>query len=236
LGHAGTAKLGSDVHRAVAHPDHEHPLARQVVGLVRIDVVVRVQLDSGKFAGKWRVRPVRLPVVSVGDRDRVVRKRPAVVERDFEGSRFGAFDSLNTGLERDLFAKPEVVDVGVEVARDQLVMRKIRVAIGHRVVRVLHPRARGVDVQAAVGTAPAVLVLEHPIAADSVALFVAVERDRLVGEGFGHGDPRRPRADQANSGQLLHDLHRLSRSACPAASAISPIARRAARMLPPTAQ
>ena len=66
--------------RRVADPEHEHPLALEHVGrLVVVDVHL-LALEA-VLAGKRRLRPARVPVVAVGDEDRVVG-RPTPARRD----------------------------------------------------------------------------------------------------------------------------------------------------------
>ena len=69
------ARLDGDVHRAVAHPQHDDVLARQERVVA---VVVGVDLDAleGVGAGERRLGPAPVPVVAVGDDEHVVLVRP----------------------------------------------------------------------------------------------------------------------------------------------------------------
>ena len=102
---------------------------------------------------------------------------------------------------RDQLAQAEVVDVFVEVRCDLRVVGEVRVGGRHREVRVLHARARGVDEQVAVGGGHAVGVFEHPVAADTVGLLKAVERDPALVQRLHRGDPRGAGADHARARQ-----------------------------------
>jgi hypothetical protein len=143
-------------------------------------------------------------VVAVGHEQHVVALGLALVGRDLPavGGLLGAGDAR---LEADPVAEAEVVDVGVEVGGDLRVVREVRVGLRHREVRVLHPLARGVDVEMPVGGRHPVRVLEDPVAADAVARLVGVEGDPPLVQGLGGGDAGRAGADQAGGGQGGHD-------------------------------
>ena len=206
LGDVGA--LDGDVHRAVAHAEDDDVLvAQHVVGEVLVGVHL---LDRGRVvAGERGLGPARVPVVAVGDDQRVVlaleppcpwRHAPAAVGR-------GARRVSTPRLEADAVAEAEVVDVVVEVRRDLRVVRVVGVRLRHREVRVLHPLARGVDVQPLVGRAHPVAVAEDPVAADPVGLLEAVERDALLVEGLGGGDAGGAGADDRD-GREGHARHR----------------------------
>ena len=150
-------------------------------------------------ARERRFGPARVPVVAVGDEQRVVAARLAAVELDRPDAVLVACGVLDAGLEGDLLAQAEVVDVVVEVGRDLRVVGEVRIGLRHREVRVLHARARGVDEQVAVGGRHAVAVSEHPVAADAVGLLEAVERDPALVQRLGGRDPRGAGADHAHA-------------------------------------
>ncbi len=189
------ARLDRDVHRAVADPDDEHPsaLERSVV-----DVAVRVRLRAVEAAGVAGLGPARVPVVAVGDDQRVVAAALARLERDRPHPVGAALGALHPGREDDLVAEAEVVDVGVEVRGDVRVVREVRIPLRHREVAVLHPPPRGVDVQRAVGGRHPVGVAEDPVAADAVGLLEAVEGDAALVQRLRGGDPGRAGADDAD--------------------------------------
>jgi hypothetical protein len=141
-------------------------------------------------------------VVAVGDQQRVVAAALAGVELDRPRSRLVARCTLHAGLERDQIAKREVVHVVLEVRSDLGVVGEVWIGLGHREVRVLHARARGVDEQVAIGRGHAVAVFEHPVAADAVGLLEAVERYAALVQRLRRGDSRRAGADQADLRQL----------------------------------
>ena len=149
--------LHRDVHRRVAHAEHDDVLALEDRGL---DVLVGVQLRAGEAvcAREGRLGPARVPVVAVGDEDDVVLAHLAVVGLDRVDAVGAARHRLHARVEEDVVAEAEVVDVGVEVRGDLRVMRVVGVVGRHREVRVGHAVARGVDVQVAVGGRRAVAV------------------------------------------------------------------------------
>src|SRR4029077_15201349 len=192
--------LHGDVHRGVAHSQDDHPLTGEDRVL---HIGVCVQLLAGEFlgAGEGGFGPAWIPVVAVGDQQRVVHARLAALELELPGAVLAPRDVLHTSFERDLLAEPEVVDVVLEVGGDLRVVGKVRIGLGHREVRVLHARTRGVDEQVAIGRRHAVLVREHPVAADPIGLLQAVERDRALVQRLGRGDARGARADDAGAGE-----------------------------------
>ena len=159
--------LDRDVHRAVAHPEDQRAPAGEEVAVA---VVVGVDLRAGErlVAGEHRLRPARVPVVAVGDDERVEALDRPVRELEVPDAVRAAAGVRDGRLEADRVADAEVVDVGVEVRRDLRVVRVVGIAPRHREVRELHPVARGVDVQPAVGGRHPVAVAEDPVAADAV--------------------------------------------------------------------
>ena len=210
LGHVGG--LHSDVHRRVAHTQHDDPLAGED-GVV--DVGVGVQLRAGEAVRprERRFGPARVPVVAVGDHQRVVATGLAGIELHRPQAVLVAGGVLHSGLEGDELAQAEVIDVGLEVRGDLRVMGEVGIGVGHGEVRILHARTRGVDEQVAVGGGHAVAVLEHPVAADAVGLLEAVERDPALVQRLDGGDPRGARADHAHLRRPPPPSHRSAR--CP---------------------
>ena len=200
---AVVAGVHRDVHRAVAHAEHDDPLA---VELALVLVVVGVDLLDLRAvgAGEGGLGPAHVPVVAVGDEHRVVAVGLAGVGAQRVDAVGVALDVLDAGLEADAVAEAEVVDVAVEVRGDLRVVREVRVVGRHREVRVLHALARRVDVQRAVGAAHRVLVAEDPVAADAVGLLVAVERHAALVQRLGDGDAGRAGSDEGDVGQLVH--------------------------------
>ena len=164
---------------------------------------VHLLAREGLGARECRFRPARVPVMPVGHEQRVIKARFAVLEFDLPDAVLAAGSMAHAGLEGDLLAKAEMVDVVFEVGRDLRVVGEVRVCLGHREVRVLHARSRGVDEQVAIGRGHAVLVGEHPVAADAVGLLQAVERDRTLVQRLGGGDTGGAGADDARPRQPL---------------------------------
>ena len=166
-------------------------------------VVVRVHLHAGEHvaARERRLGPARVPVVAVGDDQRVVAARLAALERHVPACRRRRRRALDAGLERDPVAEAEVVDVVVEVLGDVGVVREVGIRLRHREVRELHPLARGVDVQRAVRRRHPVAVLEDPVAADAVGLLEAVEVEPALVQRLGGGDAGRAGTDHAHVGK-----------------------------------
>ena len=200
------ARLDRDVHRRVAHPEHDDGLVAEEVRIVAL-VVVRVDLHALEVvgAGERRLGPARVPVMAVGDHERVVGVGRAVVERELPDAVGPPRGVLDAGLEADPVADAEVVDVVVEVARDVRVVGEVGIRLRHRVVGVLHALARGVDVQRAVRGGHAVLVAPHPVAADAVGLLVGGDVVAVAGEGLDGRDPGGPGPDHAGAGKGAHD-------------------------------
>ena len=198
-------RLHGDVGRGVPDAEHHDPLAGEHLGsavVVRVDLLAREVLA----ARERRLGPARVPVVTVGDQHVVVvpgRDRARVVarpDRDVPPTALRGCHLGHLGTERDRVAEREVVDEVVEVLGDLPVARVVWQARRHRPRGVLHPLARGVDVQRAVRRADAVVVLVAPVAADPRAHLEAVEVDPLRLQHLGRSDPRRPGSDDAGGG------------------------------------
>ena len=187
------ARVASDVDAAVPPADDDHPLARQLLGPA---VVVRVHLDTVELTRERRLGPARVPVVAVGDHDRVVRASLAGRELDLPTAVVIPRHVLDRGLERDRVANPEVVDVAIEVVAD-VAPRRI-VVRAQREVRVRHPRTRGVHLQGRVTARAPVRVLEHPEPADHRPRLEAVERHASLVKHLRRRDPTGAGSDHAH--------------------------------------
>ena len=204
-------RLHGDVGRGVADPQHHDRLAREEL---RRAVVVRMDLLAREVlaAGEGRLRPARVPVVTVGDQDVVVVSGldgPGILarsDRDVPAATLGLRHLGHLGPEGDGVAQPEVVHEVVEVAGDLPVARIVGQARRHRPRGVLHRLAGGVDVQRAVGRADAVVVVVAPVAADLRPHLEAVEVDPRRPQHLGGRDPGGPGADDAGRGMpSAHD-------------------------------
>ena len=163
-------------------PTTYHPLAPHVHGIEGIDVVVRVQLDAVELAGEPRLGPTRVPMMAVADEERVVVANLTRRQRDTPDAIRRPLGMLHLGVEDDERPQLEVVAVVGHVSSDVGVVgivREVRVAQADREVVELQALLGGVDVERAVGRGAAVLVLEHPIAADLIRHLETVERDAL---------------------------------------------------------
>ncbi len=185
-------RVDGDVHRRVAHAEHDHVAVPQ---LLRVRVLVRVHLLTGEAVGarEGGLGPAGVPVVPVGDDHRVEALAvdvPAVALLP---------DALHRRLEADVLAEAEVVDVGVEVRGDLRVVREVRIRLRHREVRVLHPLPARVDVQRRVRRRHPVLVAEDPVAADAVRRLVGDEVDPPLMKRLRGRDPARALADDRDS-------------------------------------
>ncbi len=108
---------------------------------------------------------------------------------------------LDAGVEGDVGAQAEVVEVVVEVLADVGVVGEVGVGGGHGEVGVGHALARDVDEQVAVGGGHAVAVAEDPVAADLVGLLEAVEGNAALVQGLDGGDAGGAGADDAGTRQ-----------------------------------
>jgi hypothetical protein len=195
--------LDRDVHRAVAHPEDDDAPARELLGLA---VVVGVHLGAGErvVPGEARLGPARVPVVAVGDEQGVEALGRPVVELELPHAVGAAAGVLDARPEADRLAQAEVVGVGVEVLGDLGVVRVVRIRRRHREVRELHPLARRVDVQAAVGRREPVAVAEDPDAADPVGGLEHRVRDAALAQRLRRRDPGRARADHRRRREARH--------------------------------
>jgi hypothetical protein len=176
---------------------------------------VRVRLHAAELleARERRPRPPRVPVVPVGHQHRPVSRGPGATaavtasvpvggtgpgRRGDVPAAAGRRHPHHLGVERDLLAQPEVVDVVVEVRGDLHVVGVVRQRRRHRVAGVLHDLARGVDVQRPVRRGHPVVVAVAPVPADPRARLEAVERDAAGVEHLAGRDAGGPSADDAD--------------------------------------
>ncbi len=81
-------------------------------------------------AGERGFGPALVPVVAVGHQQRVIRARLARVELDLPHPVLTLARVLHAGLERDVLAQAEVVDVAVEVLLDVRVVGEVGIDFG----------------------------------------------------------------------------------------------------------
>ena len=154
-------QVGGDVHGAVAHPDHEHPLVAEVLGG---PVVERVQLAAGEVARVGRIGPRRYVVVAVGHHQRVRPLSLATLQLQLPAAALRGPGVHDSGAEPDPVVQTEALGVVLEVAAHRVTARVVRGAGGHRQFGELGPRPAGDQVQRAVGGGRP--VLQAPDAAD----------------------------------------------------------------------
>ena len=168
-------QLGGDIHRRIAHADHEHASPTHVMRLERRQIGMGMHLDAVERARE--IRGCTDP--SDGRCRRTARHR----------SRVSPFDSAtchSASLPRTArftlvfsvmsFAQAEAVDIGVEIVGDLRMVRIVGIIRRNRKILELHAMLRGVDVQRLVAGAAAVGILVDPIAADHARHLEAVER------------------------------------------------------------
>ena len=156
------ARLDGDVHRAVAHPEHDDVLAFEDAVVA---VVVGVQLRALEVlaAGERRLGPARVPVMAVGDEQHVVvgaarrRRRSApsrrrrAARRARSASRSGSCRGSRTCRRRTRSTPRSACGAGSPGTTR---------GIGKS--EYCHAVARGVDVQVAVGGRHPVAVARRP--------------------------------------------------------------------------
>ena len=195
------AEFRRDVDGTVAEPDDDHALAAQVHRILRIAVGMRVHLRAVEVAGRHRIGALRVPVVAVGDDQRVEQLDLAVAERHLPAAIVHPAALRDLGAEPDVPGEAEPLDIGLEILMD-LAMARIGGQVGrHREVLVLHQVRVGVDVQRVVSRAGALrLVVDAPESTDVRRALKAHDRDAAVLQGLDDGQPARAGADDAGAG------------------------------------
>ena len=112
----------------------------------------------------------------------------------FQGDGGGDF-CVKTDVRPDV----EMINVVIEIFGNLGVMWEHRVVIGHRIVRVLHTRLRGIDEERVISAGHAVGVLIGPVATDAVARFVAIKRNAIIFENFSGCNTRRASTDDTGA-------------------------------------
>ena len=180
-----------NVDGGVAGADHQHALALEL--LLRLHVV-GVQDLAGE--GAWIARPVRMPMMAVGDDEPVIEARLRLA---FDLDAPAPVDPLCRGhprIEGDAVVEPELSRVGAEIVLRLGPAQIMRPLLREIVVRILRQFLRGVEIGRAVDH---VRALRVPDAADIGKRLEAVERDAALGKGLGHRESAGAGADDAIS-------------------------------------
>ena len=104
-----------------------------------------MHLDTREFAGE--VGQSWIPVVPVGDDEKIGVARLAPLRREFPATAVEALSVGDSVAEFDLLAKAEGVGVVVEVLLDQGVVREVGVVVGHREITKRQLVLGRIDVQ-----------------------------------------------------------------------------------------
>ena len=195
--------VDGDVHRRVAHAEHDDVLAdelRLVLVVVRVDLLARERVRAGerrlgqRGSQWWPLATITASysIVSPPSADRGPRRRRRRgARRARPRSRSGSRRGSRSGRRRRRSSSAiwswrgkSGYDSGIGKSE-----YSIRVA-------------RGVDVQRPVRGRDAVVVPLDPVAADAVGQLVAVERDAALVQDLGGGDAARAGADHAGAWEV----------------------------------
>ena len=174
-----------NVDGGVAGAHHQHPLAPEL--LLRLHVM-GVQDLAGE--GTWIARPIRMPMMAVGDHKPVIEPRLRLA---FDLDAPAPVDPLGRGhpsIEGDAVIEPELSRVIAEVLLRLRPAQIMRPFLGEVVVRILRQFLRRVEIGRAIHH---VRALRVPDAADIAKGLEAVVRDAALGKGLGHHEVRRRR-------------------------------------------
>src|SRR5947209_4361438 len=86
-------------------------------------------------------------------------------------------------------------------------VRENRVGVGHRIVRVLHPRLRCIDEERFIGAGHLIVVFIDPVTANAVASLITIKGNSMLFEHFARGYSRRARTNDTDAIRELR--HRL---------------------------
>src|SRR5262249_24919540 len=143
--------------------------------------------------------PAWIPVMAVGDDQRIELEALVAAGRDFPDTVLAAMCVLERSLEADVRIQLAVLCVTVKVAMDVGMTRISRDVLRHPVVAVLHDPRVGVDVQRVVGCARARgLVLDAPEPAEVARLLEARDRNAALLERLHDRQAARSGADYAD--------------------------------------
>ena len=150
----------------------------------------------------------RGPVMAIGNAQSVIVLHLAGRERDGPAATRLALRLFNPGVEADMLPQAEVIDVIVEVAQQQRMVRIVRPIGRHRIVLKGQPPLGCVDVQALIAGAHPVGIVVIPGPADIVRSLIDIERDTVILQPFGSGKAGAPCPDDAHLGHRCSLGHR----------------------------
>ena len=186
-----------NVDGGVACADHEHALALEL--LLRFHIV-RVKDLAGEAAGI--ARPVRVPMMAVGDDEPVIETRLCLTFDLDAPAPVGALGRGNPRIECDAVVKPKLPRVGAQIVLRLSPAQIMRPLLRHFEVGVLRQLLGGIEIGRAVDH---VRILRIPDAADIGIGLEAIERNAALGEGLGDRQAAGPSANDAIS---FHGLSR----------------------------
>jgi hypothetical protein len=126
-------------------PTH-HPFAARDYRVARIAIAVRMHLFAAEDPGVG-LGPLRVPVVAVGDDERVVLLRIAASGGDLPDAVVAPPRLHDRGLEADMRVQAEVLGVVAEVTVNLSVAGIGGNIFRHGIVPVFHHARVGIDVQ-----------------------------------------------------------------------------------------
>ncbi len=202
--------VDGDVHRGVAHADNKHPAVPEVLGA---PVVVGVCLAALEGSRVRRFGPTGVPVVAVGDHDRVVPVRLAGSGRHGPAL-LGPLDGRDGRAEPDVLGEAEFPCVVGEITGDEVCGRVVRPVARHGEVGELGASFAGVEVQGGVGRGQSARVVPRPQPAGPIALFVGDDPDSRIEQGLGGGEAGRTGADHGDAAGWGHGGSPEGRGGC----------------------
>jgi hypothetical protein len=191
-------QLRGDIHRRVAHADHDDVLAAHIHRVERVGIGVAVEGGAVELPGI--VRDARAPMVAVADKQYIVEPGLAGRERHFPQALGVAPRLVDRGSEGDRLPQAEVVDIVFEILMQLGVVGEVRPVSGDREVFERQAPFRGVDVQALVAGRHPIGVFVVPIAPDLVGNLEAIIGDAEILQPLGGCESRASRPDDAGLG------------------------------------
>ncbi len=201
---AGPTEFTGDVHRRVARAHDDHHFIPQRIRFVEVHVLMGMEFDALEVAGKGH--PAGFPVMAVGHDDAVIAAplrplRPGKIH--LKPAVGQPLDLGYGGIEGEVRANAEVIDVGFEVLQDVLMAGILRHPGFEWKVRQHHHPFGRIDMQRAIAGGQAIVVPKPPDAADATALLEAIVGNAVLLQHLGSDDAADAGADNTDRGGAL---------------------------------
>src|SRR5690349_11042554 len=108
---------------------------------VRSFVIVAVDHAAVEVAGERWLRPARIPVMPVSNKQGAVEMCCSIIQRDLPASTLQRYSMRHECAEANRRLDTEMLNIPIEILSDLRMMGKDGIIVGHGIIRVLHARS-----------------------------------------------------------------------------------------------